>query len=260
MPSPRPDPGEPLGDVTDDAVLGGRLRLLQPRRGHRAGHDAILLAAAAPRARHAVDLGAGVGTAGLALLIRGGAERVTLVDADAELCALARANAVRNGVAARVAVVDSDINVLARRGGPVIPKAGGADLVIANPPFNDPAARQASPRAARRRAHVAAAADLDAWVRAAERLLRPAGTLVLIHRPEALATALDALKRRFGAVELIPILPRADRAAIRLIVRARKGRRTPLVLRPSLVLEDASGAPAAQARAVLSGAAPLDPV
>src|SRR5437016_1025102 len=36
------------GDVTEDTVLGGRLRLRQPRRGHRVGHDAILLAAAVP--------------------------------------------------------------------------------------------------------------------------------------------------------------------------------------------------------------------
>ena len=33
-------------DTTEDAVLGGRLILRQPRRGHRFGHDAILLAAA----------------------------------------------------------------------------------------------------------------------------------------------------------------------------------------------------------------------
>ena len=59
-------------DVTDDGVLGGRLKLLQPRRGHRFGHDAILLAAAvaAEPGEHTVDLGAGVGAAGLALAQR----------------------------------------------------------------------------------------------------------------------------------------------------------------------------------------------
>jgi len=47
-------------EVTADAVLGGRLLLKQPRRGHRVGHDAILLAAACPvHARErVVDLGA----------------------------------------------------------------------------------------------------------------------------------------------------------------------------------------------------------
>ena len=53
-----------FADVTEDMFLGGQLRLRQPRRGHRAGHDAILLAAATPaRAGHrVVEFGAGVGT------------------------------------------------------------------------------------------------------------------------------------------------------------------------------------------------------
>jgi hypothetical protein len=62
----------PPSALTDDAVLGGRLKLYQPARGHRVGHDAILLAAstAAAAGDVAVDLGAGVGAAGLALASR----------------------------------------------------------------------------------------------------------------------------------------------------------------------------------------------
>jgi hypothetical protein len=69
-------------DTTDDAILGGKLNLLQPKSGHRAGHDAILLAAAAPKSMLALDLGAGVGTAGLAMLARKIAWQVTLVEID----------------------------------------------------------------------------------------------------------------------------------------------------------------------------------
>ena len=36
----------PADKASEDAVLGGRLVLRQPLRGHRVGHDAILLAAA----------------------------------------------------------------------------------------------------------------------------------------------------------------------------------------------------------------------
>src|SRR5712691_6094235 len=99
------------GDVTEDAVLGGRLRLRQPKRGHRVGHDAILLAAACPaRAGDAVvDLGAGVGAAGLALAARVGGTAVTLVEIDADLAALAAENAQCNGLAARVRAVVLDV-------------------------------------------------------------------------------------------------------------------------------------------------------
>ena len=38
--------GAESAGVSEDAVLGGSLVLRQPLRGHRVGHDAILLAAA----------------------------------------------------------------------------------------------------------------------------------------------------------------------------------------------------------------------
>src|SRR5882672_7200482 len=95
-------------DLTEDAVLGGRLRLRQPRRGHRVGHDAILLAAATPAlaGEHVVDLGAGVGAAGLALATRVAGVTVTLVELDPSLAALAAVNAQRNGIAARALTLD----------------------------------------------------------------------------------------------------------------------------------------------------------
>jgi tRNA1(Val) A37 N6-methylase TrmN6 len=256
--SPRPEvPAHPAA-TTDDAVLGGRLRLLQPAHGHRAGHDAILLAAAAPASKHAVDLGAGVGTAGLALLARGAAERATFVEIDPELARLARENAKRNDYAGRVEIIVADIRKLAGRKSPAS-LAATADLVIVNPPFNDPGRRNASPDAGRRRAHAAADAELDPWLTAAERVLQAAGKLVLIHRPDAIESILASLAGRFGAAEIIPIFPRPDAAAIRAIVRAIKGRRTPPSLRPGLVLNDADGRPTAAAEAILRGAAALDP-
>src|SRR6476469_7207532 len=99
-------------DFTDDAVLGGRLVLRQPRSGHRVGHDAILLAAAteAGGAGDAVELGAGVGAAGLALAHRTAGLRVTLVELDPALGALAEHNAARNGLGDRVRVAVLDVS------------------------------------------------------------------------------------------------------------------------------------------------------
>src|SRR5215475_14853577 len=98
-------------EVTEDAVLGGRLRLKQPRRGHRVGHDAILLAAAtaALPGERAVELGSGVGAAGLALAARVPGLAVTLVEIDPQLCELATANARANDVAERVKVLCLDL-------------------------------------------------------------------------------------------------------------------------------------------------------
>ncbi len=52
---------------------------------------------------------------------------------------------------------------------------------------------------------------------------------------------IQALGRRFGAVEIIPLWPRLGEAAKRVIVRARKDRQTPCTLHPGLVLHEAGG-------------------
>ena len=91
-------------DLTEDAFLGGQLLLKQKRSGHRAGHDAILLAAAtdAHAGDRVVDLGAGVGTAGLALARRVAGIELCLVEIDLDLAELARANAAANAIGAEV--------------------------------------------------------------------------------------------------------------------------------------------------------------
>ncbi|MDF2617818.1 MAG: Methyltransferase type 11 [Xanthobacteraceae bacterium] len=240
--------------VTDDIFLGGKLRLLQPARGHRAGHDAMLLAASAPSdARRAVDLGAGVGAAGLALAARIENAEVVLVEIDPAAAALAARNAARQqpDLSARITVVTADVATLGRPSGPALPAARTADLVLMNPPFNDPARHRTSPHAGRALAHSVADADLDIWLRAAERLLEPGGRLALIHRPEAIEAILAGMKGRFGAVTIRPVHPTPAAPAIRVLVGAVKGRRTAPALLPGLVLADRDGRPSAEAERIL---------
>ena len=173
-----------------------------------------------------VDLGAGVGSAGLAVLIRAPQAHGVLVEIDATLAALAQDNIQANDLAARCTVVQGDVLRLARPGGPPDPRPAGADLVIANPPFNARAAHQTSPDPRRAAAHMADADTLTAWVLAAYRCLTPAGVLGLILRPEDLAPLLDAMRGRFGAAHLLPVHPTPTAPAVRLLVRAVKGRRT----------------------------------
>src|SRR3979409_692316 len=92
------------GACTEDAFLGGQLRLRQPKSGRRAGHDAMLLAAATPARSgdRGADLGAGVGAAGLAVAKRVAGIKLLLVEIDAALADLARGNAAANAIAADV--------------------------------------------------------------------------------------------------------------------------------------------------------------
>ncbi len=242
--------------TTQDGILGGRLVLRQPKKGHRFGHDAMLLAAAvdAHPDEIAVELGAGVGAASLALAHRVPRLNVRMVEIDAALANLARENIEQNDLADRVGVatmdVGADIAAFARVG------LTGADHVFMNPPFNDPARQKASPDPARRLAHVATDGLIATWVDRALSLLKPDGTVTLIWRAGGMADVLDAL-RGVGSITVLPVHPKPDAAAIRVIVRAVRGGVAPLTLCPPLTLNDAAGKPSAEAEAILRGGMPL---
>lgn len=223
--------------ITRDALLGGRLLIDQPASGHRAGTDAVLVAAAGPpNARRIVDLGAGVGTIGLALARANPDAQVTLVEIDPALAALARSNAALNGLDAQITVVETDIAAQGARRGLA---TGAADAVVTNPPFHDVTRMRVSANRMKSVAHSAPISLLDAWCRAAAAVLAPGGSLTLIHRPDALPMILEALSGRFGAIQLLPVHPIANAPATRLLVRAVKGSRAPLSLLPPLVLHEA---------------------
>lgn len=226
--------------TTDDRLLDGRLRLVQPARGHRVGTDALLLAAFAPAGEAVADIGAGVGAVGLALAVTGRAAQVRLVERDPLSADLARQNIALNGMAGRVAVVQADVfapfRVLLEAGLP----AGSQDVVVTNPPYAAPG--RLSPDARRRAAHAIDGGDLAGWLRACARLLAEGGRLALVHRADALRAVLAAVPRGLGEVRLRLVHPKAGEHAVRLLLSARKGSRAPLAVLPPLVLHRPDGA------------------
>ena len=244
---------ESRDDVTQDTLLGGRLVLRQPRRGHRAGHDAVLLAAAtdARPGERVLDLFAGIGAAGLTLAFRVPGVDVTLIELDPALVRFAQENIAANGLAQRVRALALDVEAPPREFSAAGIAADAADRVLMNPPFHDPQRQRPSPDPARRRAHTAPRERLPGWIDTAARLLRPAGVLTMIWRADGLADLLAALAPRFGGAAVLPVHPRADAAAIRVLVSVVKSSRAPLRLVPALVLNDEDGRPTAAAEAVL---------
>jgi tRNA1(Val) A37 N6-methylase TrmN6 len=240
---------------TTDDFLGGRINIVQPKSGHRAGSDAVFLAAAVPAETGArvLEAGTGVGVAGLCLLARVSDLELTAVEIDQNLCALARDNAARNGFADRFAGVAADVTAPAK----VLRDAGlvreGYDHVVANPPFYVEGAVRAAPEPARAAAHVMGHGQLVRWVRFLTTMAAPKATLTLIHRPEHLSELLALLQGRFGDVAVFPLFPKANAPATRIIVQGRKGSRAGLRLLPGLVLHDESGAYTAEAEGVLRG-------
>jgi tRNA1(Val) A37 N6-methylase TrmN6 len=229
-----------------DVLLAGRLKLRQPARGHKAGTDTVLLAAAAGAPDGLlVDLGAGVGTVGLAVAARRPDLRAILVEVDPATAALARENILLNELSDRVTLVEADaLSAAARRTAGLAEVR--ADTLVTNPPWFAPGSTRTSPDADRARAHSAPGADgdpdgLQAWLRAAASLLRPGGRLVAILHIGQLASLLAAVPGRFGGICIRPVQPRAEADATRLLVSGIRGSRGPLRLLPPLVVHGPDG-------------------
>lgn len=244
--------------TTRDAFLGGLVHVHQPRRGrHRAGLDAVYLAAALPddTKGHVVDLGSGVGTAGFCAAARLSGIRVTLVDIDQTALALARRGLTdpdNTAFADRVSLLTADITAKGslRHAAGLTPSM--ADHVIMNPPYYEVDRFRASPSSARAGAHMLDDRGLEPWAKTATDIVKEGGSLTVIFRADGLRELLDVLQGRFGAIDVIPLRPRPEAAATRILIRAARASKAPLRLMPGFVLHEGEGSDfTAQSRAVM---------
>ena len=241
---------------TTDGFLGETLRLKQPRDGFRSGHDAVLLAAAAqpPQSGHVAELGSGAGVASLCFAARRKDAQITGIELDGEMVALAQNNAEANDLSARVHFKQGDITAPFSELHLV---ANSFDEVIANPPFYLEGQVPDMAHDGKAQAHIGSEGTLDAWVKCACALTRAKGYVTLVHRADGLAQVLTVMQRRLGDLHVLPIQPRADKAATRILVRGRRDARAPVTLLPPLILQNDAGAPSLRAEAILRHGAAL---
>jgi tRNA1(Val) A37 N6-methylase TrmN6 len=234
---------------TEDALLGGRVRLLQPARGYRIAVDAVLLAAAIDAApgERVLDLGAGVGAVGLCLAARVPGCTVVGVEVQPALARLAERNAALNGVSERVQTIVHD---LAR---PLPADLGRFDHVATNPPYLAAAVADPSPDPGKALATVESSADLARWLAVATGALKSAGTLLIIHRSDRLEEIVNLLVALGWGDVTIKRLP----PAARVLVRARRAATASRREAPPLVLHRPDGGYTDEAEAILRHAARL---
>ncbi len=228
--------------TTRDAFLGGRITVEQPAKGFRAGQDSVLLGAAvAAQSRSLCDLGTGAGTAALTALAHNAELTAVMAEADPALAGLAGRNVAANGFGARATVARADVAGAGkdREAAGLTPDTFTS--VIANPPYFEAGAGTRAPEAGRAAARHMDGDALEKWVRAAAGCAAPQGEVIFIYRADGLAELLAAFAARFGAITVLPLAPRADAEATRVLVRGIKGSRAPLTLKAPLVLHRETG-------------------
>ncbi|MGE0205138.1 MAG: tRNA1(Val) (adenine(37)-N6)-methyltransferase [Hyphomicrobiaceae bacterium] len=223
----------------------------------------MLLSAAVPVRRQGpaerlIDVGAGAGLVGLAAAMRAPGLEVTLLEIEPELAALATRNAALNGLSPRTRVVVADVSAAWSELAATGLATAQFDHAAANPPYETHGRGTPPPDPLRARANVMTAEGLDDWARLLAAVVKPGGTVTVIHRADALPRLLSAFGGRFGGLSVLPLFPAFERPAHRLLLHGIKGSRAPLTLHRGFVLHDADGKPSADIQAVLAGEATID--
>ncbi len=245
-----------------DSFFRGGFEVIQPvDRGHRAGSDALLLAAGLKEGASGrlADLGSGAGVAGLAALAANPGLEAVLVEIDPVMADLARASLqlpANAGLAARASVLEADATATGNRRAEAGLANGAFDHVIMNPPYNHPGQRP-SPDELRSLAHMMGEGGLDPWLRTAAAILKPGGSVLMIWRSELLGDVLAGMQGRFGAIAIMPLHAKEREPASRIVVRAIRGSRAPLTLQRGVVLHEADGKQSQIADRLLNGKARL---
>lgn len=196
------------------------------------------------------DFGAGAGAAAMAVLSRCCKAHVTLIENNDMMVECARRTLALEQNAAyavRASVEHQNIEAL------TLPP-DHFDWVIMNPPFNDPADR-ATPHGTKADAHVMQADLFDVWLKRAASVLHAKGQIALIARPESLPDIFNACARRFGALRITPVHPRAGDDAIRILLTGQKGNRKRLAICKPVILQASANGHAFtdQADALING-------
>lgn len=237
-----------MSNSNDITVLDGKVRLKQPQKGFRTSIDAVLLAAACPvkDGQSVLDLGCGVGSAGLCALHRVSEATLHGIDIQDEAVSLAHENAALNNMTKRSSFETLDIRDF---------DGEAYDHVICNPPFEAAGAHVPSPDNSRATAigHLDDEISLTDWVDCAWRHIKGRGSLTMIHKAKALDDIILALGKRFGDTQIVPLYPKTGKAAGRVIVRTYKHKKSPCTLHSGLILHDESGDYTADADAILRG-------
>jgi len=236
--------------VTEDHLLGGRIRLRQPADGARVAIDPVFLAAAVAvePGQLVLDIGCGSGAALLCVAAREPQCRVVGLERQRELVRIAGDNVILNGVQTRASVMVGDL----LQPPPRI-SAGAFDHVMANPPYLESGRGSPTLSQAKGEATIEGDAELADWVRFALAMVKPKGTVTFVHRADRIDAVLGHIAGRAGEVVVFPLWPGPSRPASRILVRARRQVASPARLAAGLILHEPDGRFTEAAEAVLRG-------
>ena len=222
-----------------DDLQRDNLRLIQDPDGFLFGIDAVLLSAyaQAEEGDHVLDFCTGTGVIPILLSAKTKAETITGLEIWPRSVELARKSVALNGLTGRISIIEGDIKEADRIFAPA-----SFDVVTCNPPYLKKEDGKASPKDGKAIARHEILCTFDDVARAAGILLKPGGSLYLVHRPSRLPELFASLcKNRLEPKAMRLVHPYADHEPTMVLLRCVRDGRPDLKAGPPLIVYEREG-------------------
>ena len=224
---------------TVDAILVGRLRIIQRKRGYRFSLDALLIAHFTDlrNGDDLIDLGTGSGIIALILAQRFRCGRVLGIEIQDELVAIAKRNVVLNGLAGQIQIRRGDV-----RRPEFLCEPQSFSAAVFNPPYRRLRSGRMNPdpeKAIARHEIAGTAAD---FLAAAVYALRPEGRVYAIYPATRMVQLLARMRDfRIEPKRLRLVHSRPGGSGAFVLVEGVKGGREGLKVLPPLFIHEEAG-------------------
>lgn len=223
-------------NIEHTTLFEGKVTVWQPVSGYRFALDSLVLAAFTPAksGQTVLELGIGTGAASLALAFQHPDILIHGIDIQTDILPITQKNIDENTWSDRFQLVAGNLTHRLVEG-------HFYDHVMMNPPFFEQRAYTNSPYEHKTLSHGENDGVLKDWIFEAHRALKSRGYLTIVHTCRRLDEILTILSVKFGSIEVFPLWPKAGQPAKRVLVRARKGVKSPLILHQGIVLHENDG-------------------
>lgn len=217
----------------DITTLNNGYKLIQKKDGFRFSVDAVILSDffSPTKKGKILDIGCGNGIIPILLYSKGKGEDITGVEIQEENCELALKNVKLNNLEDYIKIENSDVKEY--------PKGNTFDYIISNPPYMEVDGKKQNILSCKSIARHELTLNLYDLIRNAKRLLKPVGSITLVHRSYRFIDISRILEDcGFSLKRVRFVYYSKDRNSNLVLVEAFKGKKCKLEIEPPLFLEE----------------------
>ena len=217
----------------DITTLNNGYKLIQKKDGFRFSVDAVILSDffSPTKKGKILDIGCGNGIIPILLYSKGKGEDITGVEIQEENCELALKNVKLNNLEDYIKIENDDVKEY--------PKGNAFDYIISNPPYMEVDGKKQNILSCKSIARHELTLNLYDLIRNAKRLLKPMGSITLVHRSYRFTDISRILEDcGFSLKRVRFVYYSKDRNSNLVLVEAFKGKKCKLEIEPSLFLEE----------------------